>query len=405
MGTDAPADTNPRAAALAGLGEAIRLLDRGLAPRQKTVAFARAGEIVTELDPAELASRVAAGTLTELDGIGPSTGSVISDAVAGRPSVYLAKLERNSAIDPGVGAAIRERLRGDCHSHTTWSDGGAPVEAMARAAMALGHDYLVVTDHSPRLTIAHGLSPERLAEQLTEIEQVNERLAPFRILTGMEVDILVDGSLDLPEELLSTLDVVVASVHSKLSMPEAEMTRRMVLAAASPHVDILGHCTGRKVMGGADRHHGSIRSSSSQRAPSSALRSRSIAGPNGRIRPRNCWPSPSSGTASSRSTPMRTPRASWSGSPTDATRPSAARCPSSGSSIPGTPTNSWTGRPHTRADTRASARSSAGVGSPSTRPRGQRSSSTTEAASAAYRKMRAWRKIQDNKPMTTANTP
>lgn len=250
MGTDAPADTNPRAAALAGLGEAIRLLDRGLAPRQKTVAFARAGEIVTELDPAELASRVAAGTLTELDGIGPSTGSVISDAVAGRPSVYLAKLERNSAIDPGVGAAIRERLRGDCHSHTTWSDGGAPVEAMARAAMALGHDYLVVTDHSPRLTIAHGLSPERLAEQLTEIEQVNERLAPFRILTGMEVDILVDGSLDLPEELLSTLDVVVASVHSKLSMPEAEMTRRMVLAAASPHVDILGHCTGRKVMGG-----------------------------------------------------------------------------------------------------------------------------------------------------------
>src|SRR5690606_16456119 len=101
-----------------------------------------------------------------------------------------------------------EQLRGDCHSHTVWSDGGAEVEQMARAAMALGHEYLVVTDHSPRLTIAHGLSPERLAAQLEEIAEVNERLAPFRILTGMEVDILVDGSLDLPDELLAQLDVV-----------------------------------------------------------------------------------------------------------------------------------------------------------------------------------------------------
>ncbi len=120
---------------------------------------------------------------------------------------------------------------------------------MARAAMALGHEYLVVTDHSPRLTVAHGLSPERLAAQLDEIAEVNARLAPFRILTGMEVDILVDGSLDLPDELLGRLDVVVASVHSKLSMPAPEMTRRMVMAVASPHVDILGHCTGRKVVG------------------------------------------------------------------------------------------------------------------------------------------------------------
>ena len=115
--------------------------------------------------------------------------------------------------------------------------------------MALGHEYLVVTDHSPRLTIAHGLSPERLREQLAEIATWNERLAPFRILTGMEVDILVDGSLDLEDSLLEQLDVVVASVHSKLSMPRDEMTRRMVLAVASPHVDILGHCTGRKVVG------------------------------------------------------------------------------------------------------------------------------------------------------------
>ena len=247
MAGDTPSDAQQLA--LAGLTEAVRLLDRGLAPRQKVQAFTRAAQVVEGLGADEVAARVAASTLTELDGIGPSTSSVISDSVLGRPSAYLSKLEASSVVDPGVGGPIRELLKGDCHSHTLWSDGGATVEQMARAAMALGHEYLVVTDHSPRLTVAHGLSPERLAAQLDEIAEVNERLAPFRILTGMEVDILVDGSLDLADELLSRLDVVVASVHSKLSMPEAEMTRRMVMAVASPHVDILGHCTGRKVVG------------------------------------------------------------------------------------------------------------------------------------------------------------
>ncbi len=235
--------------ALAGLTDAVRLLDRGLAPRQKVSAFSRAIDVVRGLSAQEVADRVAAGTMTELDGIGPSTSTVIADAVLARPSAYLAKLEAASQVDPGVGGPIRGLLKGDCHSHTTWSDGGASVEQMARAAMALGHEYLVITDHSPRLTVAHGLSPERLAEQLEEIAEVNERLAPFRILTGMEVDILVDGRLDLSDELLASLDVVVASVHSKLSMPAEEMTRRMVMAVASPHVDILGHCTGRKVVG------------------------------------------------------------------------------------------------------------------------------------------------------------
>jgi putative hydrolase len=242
-------DTTAPAAAAAGLTEAIRLLDRSLAPSQKVRAFSRARSIVEQLDPDELTRRATEGTLTELDGIGDSTGSVIADAVLGRPSAYLDRLERSTRIDPGAGTEVRAALRGDCHSHTTWSDGGASLEQMARAAMAQGHEYLVVTDHSPRLTVAHGLSPERLAEQLMEIEALNERLAPFRILTGMEVDILVDGSLDLPDDLLARLDVVVASVHSKLSMPEHEMTRRMVMAVASPHVDILGHCTGRKVVG------------------------------------------------------------------------------------------------------------------------------------------------------------
>ena len=246
--TDAmPATATERA--LRGLDRAMYFMDRGLAPSNKVRAFQRAAEIVAELDPSELEARCAQGTLTELDGIGPSTGSVIADSVAERPSDYLAKLDQSSVQTATIGAELRSRLRGDLHCHTTWSDGGSSVEVMARTAMALGHDYMVITDHSPRLTIAHGLSPERLAQQRVEIEALNEQLAPFRILRGMEVDILVDGALDLPEADLAELDIVVASVHSKLSMPEAEMTRRMVLAVSSPHVDILGHCTGRKVVG------------------------------------------------------------------------------------------------------------------------------------------------------------
>jgi putative hydrolase len=145
------------------------------------------------------------------------------------------------------GACYREALRGDCHLHSTWSDGGATIEAMARTAIELGHDYMVLTDHSPRLTVAHGLSAERLAQQLDVVARLNQELAPFRILTGIEVDINEDGTLDHSNAVLSRLDVVVASVHSKLRMERTQMTERMVRAVASPHVDILGHCTGRLI--------------------------------------------------------------------------------------------------------------------------------------------------------------
>jgi putative hydrolase len=118
---------------------------------------------------------------------------------------------------------------------------------MAATAIDIGHEYMVLTDHSPRLTIAHGLNRERLLQQLEIVAELNEELAPFRILTGMEVDILEDGSLDLDEDLIADLDVVVASVHSKLRSDKDTMTERMVRAVASPHVDILGHCTGRLV--------------------------------------------------------------------------------------------------------------------------------------------------------------
>jgi putative hydrolase len=124
---------------------------------------------------------------------------------------------------------------------------------MAEAARELGHEWIALTDHSPRLTVANGLSAARLEAQLELVAGLNKELAPFRILTGIEVDILEDGSLDQREDLLGRLDVVVASVHSFLRMPAGPMTARMVAAVRNPHVDVLGHCTGRLLTGGRGR--------------------------------------------------------------------------------------------------------------------------------------------------------
>ena len=231
------------------LDRVVYLLDRALAEPQKVRAFARAREVAEEVGVDELTARHRAGTLTELPGIGPSTAKVIAGALDGEVPEYVAKLEDETVIPLAEGAELRAALKGDCHSHSLWSDGGASIERMALTAQALGHEYLVMTDHSPRLTIAHGLTAARLREQLAEIRALNEKLAPFRILTGIEVDIMPDGSLDQDEMMLAELDVVVASVHSKLRMPREDMTRRMVLALAHPQVDILGHVTGRKVVG------------------------------------------------------------------------------------------------------------------------------------------------------------
>ena len=226
----------------------VHCLDRAHASGFKTKAWIRALDIARSTEPQELAERAEAGTLTELPGIGDSTARVIREALEGQVPSYLAKLETETVIEMSAeAAAYRAALRGDCHLHSTWSDGGATIEEMAATAIALGHEYMVLTDHSGRLTIAHGLDRQRLLSQLDDLAALNEQLAPFRILTGMEVDILEDGELDLEDELLARLDVVVGSVHSKLRMERPLMTRRMILAAASPHVDILGHCTGRLI--------------------------------------------------------------------------------------------------------------------------------------------------------------
>lgn len=240
---------DPRAA----LEAVIYYLDRSLADGNKVRAYQRAIEVVDDVGPERLAELHAAGKLTDLAGIGASTGGVIAAALDGKVPNKLIDLERSTRLPVEGGHQVRDALRGDCHMHSTWSDGGASIATMAHAAKALGHEYIVMTDHSPRLTIAHGLNEERRRAQLEEIADLNDGFAAagddFRILTGIEVDILVDGALDQTEELLSELDVVVASVHSKLQMDAKEMTKRMVSAIASPHVDILGHCTGQKVPG------------------------------------------------------------------------------------------------------------------------------------------------------------
>ncbi|GLZ34624.1 PHP domain-containing protein [Lentzea sp. NBRC 105346] len=221
-------------------------LERAGEPTYRVQAFRKAAAVLGSLDPDEVARRSRQGSLTDLAGIGKATAGVVADALAGREPAYLDKLRK---VEIAGGDELRARLRGDCHTHSDWSDGGSPIREMAEAARDLGHEWMALTDHSPRLTVANGLSRDRLLKQLEVVAELNVELAPFMILTGIEVDILDDGSLDQDPELLERLDVVVASVHSKLRMPHAEMTERMLTAVANPHVDILGHCTGRLVVG------------------------------------------------------------------------------------------------------------------------------------------------------------
>ncbi|MCD6640698.1 MAG: PHP domain-containing protein [Nocardioides sp.] len=231
-------------------------MERRREETRRIEAFRNAARTILPLGEDEVDARAAAGTLTDLPGIGPSTAAVITQACRGELPERLVRLEETAGPLAEGGRELRALLRGDLHSHSDWSDGGSPLEEMAMTAMELGHDYLVLTDHSPRLKVARGLSAERLARQLEVVAAVNAHLDAtheegegFTLLRGIEVDILDNGGLDQSEEMLARLDVRVASVHSKLRMDAAPMTRRMVTAVRNPFTNVLGHCTGRLVTG------------------------------------------------------------------------------------------------------------------------------------------------------------
>ncbi|MGH2444607.1 MAG: PHP domain-containing protein [Candidatus Limnocylindria bacterium] len=235
---------------IADLKRIALLLEAMQEPRYRVRAFRSAAETLSEIGAEQAAVRAGNGSLRELAGIGEVTERTILESLRGEEPVYLRRLESTEGRPMADGAAdLRAALRGDLHAHTEASDGGASIREMAESAIELGHEYLVITDHSPRLTVANGLSSERLLAQLDEIGALNVELAPFRILTGIEVDINEDGSLDQDPELLARLDVVVGSVHSALRMKERPMTVRMVSALANPNLDVLGHCTGRMTTG------------------------------------------------------------------------------------------------------------------------------------------------------------
>lgn len=222
--------------------------DRAREDPRRVMAYRKAADIVESLSDAQRERLGASNGWQTLPGVGPKTAKVIAESWAGGEPDALIQLR--SAVEDFGGGEIRAALRGDLHMHSNWSDGSAPIEEMMLAARDLGHEYCALTDHSPRLRIANGLSAERLREQLDVIEKMRDLVAPMRILTGIEVDILEDGSLDQEPELLERLDVVVASVHSKLAMDASAMTRRMIRAVCNPYTDVLGHCTGRLVAGG-----------------------------------------------------------------------------------------------------------------------------------------------------------
>ena len=250
--------TEPRDA-VADLRRIAFLLERAHESTYRVRAFRTAAAALRRRDPEEIARLVRSGELKRLKGVGEVTARCVAESVAGEEPVYLRRLEATEGTPLDEAAhALLTAIRGDCHTHTDASDGGSPLREMVETAQFLGHDYLVITDHSPRLTVANGLSPERLRAQLGQIAGLNAEIGSgpgggFRVLTGIEVDINEDGSLDQDEDLLAELDVVVASVHSKLRMPRAEMTERMLAAVTNPHVDVLGHCTGRMVTGNRKR--------------------------------------------------------------------------------------------------------------------------------------------------------
>jgi putative hydrolase len=234
---------------VAALREIGFLLERTRSETYRVRAYRGAADLVSEMSADERQQHQRRQDWSQVRGIGPKTAVVISQAMAGQVPDFLQKLR--DAREPLVegGLTLRAAIKGDLHVHSSWSDGGSPLEEMMLTAQTLGHEYCAITDHSPRLKVARGLTAERLRQQMAVVADLRPELAPFEILQGIEVDILEDGALDQEPALLDELDVVVASVHSKLRSDSETMTHRMVTAIANPRTNVLGHCTGRLIEG------------------------------------------------------------------------------------------------------------------------------------------------------------
>jgi putative hydrolase len=238
--------------AAAWLAEIAYLLRRR-EDQHRARAFTRVARMLVELRP-DLDAMRTPEQLTSLPGVGSGIARSLAELIETGRSTYLERLREE--VDAGAGAIHQPAVeitplvdggyRGDLHCHTDWSDGGSTVVGMALAARARGYEYLAVTDHSPRITVVNGLGPERLLAQRRMIEEANQEVDGVTIIQGCEVDILEDGSLDLPDEALAALDLVIASPHVKLSMERSRMTERMLRAVEHPEVDMVGHPTGRR---------------------------------------------------------------------------------------------------------------------------------------------------------------
>jgi putative hydrolase len=234
-------------AAAQALSEIGYLLRQNEAERFRAKAFAAAAWSVVISKP-DLETLHRANALTTIEGVGQGIAKVLAGLIETGRSSYLDRLRAE------MGQPEREdesqldlsQYQGDVHSHTNWSDGKATMLEMAKGAQAMGYRYLGVTDHSPRIKVVNGLGAERLLAQSREMAEVQAQMDDLTLLQGIEVDILEDGALDLPDEVLALLDVVIASPHVKLRQEAPAMTERMLRAVSNPHIDVVGHPTGRR---------------------------------------------------------------------------------------------------------------------------------------------------------------
>ncbi len=234
-------------AAAQALSEIGYLLRQDAKEKFRAKAFSMAAWSIA-LERPDLEALQRSESLTSIEGVGAGIARVLSELIETGESRYLNRLreEMGQPARDDESALDFAQYQGDVHSHTNWSDGRATMLEMAQGAQALGYGYLGITDHSPRITVVHGLDAERLLAQSREMAEVQKQVDGLTLLQGIEVDILEDGSLDLPDQVLEILDVVIASPHVKLRQEPAAMTERMLRAASHPHVDVIGHPTGRR---------------------------------------------------------------------------------------------------------------------------------------------------------------